>query len=120
MTTTHQLMAAAFCLCGLLFLLHVDSVNSIECKNCTFSQPVCDNGGSALSISCSGGYCLTTRLVSVTPGVDTQGKRRECGGNSIINFCDYITISGIRYYRCVKTCPTDNCNSDVNGTSVIG
>ncbi|XP_025101403.1 uncharacterized protein LOC112568347 isoform X2 [Pomacea canaliculata] len=46
MKTTHRLMAA-FYLCGLLFLYHIDSVNSLRCKVCSYTDPNCNSGNVA-------------------------------------------------------------------------
>ncbi|XP_025114093.1 uncharacterized protein LOC112576072 [Pomacea canaliculata] len=121
MTTTHQLMAAAFCLCGLFFLLHVDCVNSLSCVNCTFSQPVCDNGRSAPSIVCPEGYGYCTTITLSALDLPGEGRRRGCGTKLYIGTqCQEVVISGYRYTHCVQTCTSNNCNVDVNGTSVIG
>ncbi|XP_025101296.1 uncharacterized protein LOC112568274 isoform X1 [Pomacea canaliculata] len=67
MTTTHQLMAAAFYLCGLLFLYHVDSVNSLRCKYCL---PADCSSGNVTDIE-----CLPNQICGIfrqfTPGVNS-------------------------------------------------
>ncbi|XP_025116216.1 uncharacterized protein LOC112577361 isoform X2 [Pomacea canaliculata] len=86
MTTTHQLMAAAFYLCNLLFLYHVDPVNSLICKNCEQTDPNC-NSGEVADAECepSMPYCITIKGT----------------------FSDVLTL-------CPMTCQTDRCNNKEN------
>ncbi|XP_025101364.1 uncharacterized protein LOC112568304 isoform X5 [Pomacea canaliculata] len=110
MTTTHQLMAAAFYLCGLLFLLHVDSVNSLRCKNCSFTTPDC-NSGNVPDIECPPNHVC---------GLVRQFSPEEPGSDKTIRGCasEGEGLSCIRllgpWKQCVLYCSTNNCNSVSN------
>ncbi|XP_025116197.1 uncharacterized protein LOC112577351 [Pomacea canaliculata] len=112
MTTTHQLMAAAFYLCGLLFLLHVDSVNSLRCKSCGSTDFTCETGNDAPAVICNDGdkYCIVIRVIGST----NQGTFRGCF-NEPVNRCVPKTILGVTYQSCSKTCSSDFCNSQLSG-----
>ncbi|XP_025101341.1 uncharacterized protein LOC112568304 isoform X4 [Pomacea canaliculata] len=110
MTTTHQLMAAAFYLCGLLFLLHVDSVNSLRCKYCSYTNPGC-NSGNVTDIECLPNYtCSLIRLFSpLEPENDSTF--RACTTEAVGLYC--IRLMGY-WKQCHLSCSTDNCNSASN------
>ncbi|XP_025101376.1 uncharacterized protein LOC112568329 isoform X1 [Pomacea canaliculata] len=110
MTTTHQLMAAAFYLCGLLFLLHVDSVNSLKCKYCLDTGKDC-HSGNVPEVECRPNeLCFFIR--QFTPGVPgrdntLRGCTSETEGFTCMNVSDSERA-------CVLFCATDNCNNATN------
>ncbi|XP_025101334.1 uncharacterized protein LOC112568304 isoform X1 [Pomacea canaliculata] len=107
MTTTHQLMAAAFYLCGLLFLLHVDSVNSLKCRNCTETDTGC-NSGNVPEIECElNDFCYTIKLSSPAEP-DQVFTLRGCTAKEESNHCVEFAET---WKECHVSCSTDNCNS---------
>ncbi|XP_025101416.1 uncharacterized protein LOC112568359 [Pomacea canaliculata] len=108
MTTTHQLMAAAFYLCGLFFLYHIDCVNSVRCKFCDFANPDC-NSGNVPDVEClPNQLCSVVRLFSPeVPSKTSRGCSEHKEGSSCTEHPDSEK-------RCVLICATDNCNSATN------
>ncbi|XP_025101394.1 uncharacterized protein LOC112568347 isoform X1 [Pomacea canaliculata] len=109
MKTTHRLMAA-FYLCGLLFLYHIDSVNSLRCKVCSYTDPNC-NSGNVAERECQPNHtCAIIREFStVDPGHGTT--MRGCATEAEGSFC--VSLLGT-WKRCQLYCSTDNCNSASN------
>ncbi|XP_025101312.1 uncharacterized protein LOC112568286 [Pomacea canaliculata] len=108
MTTTHRLMAAAFYLCGLLFLYHIDSVKSLKCKLCDFDNNDCTSG------NLPDGECPPNHLCGHFreftkggdgPDVTLRGCTEGAEGFSCTKNPDSDMI------RCVLICAEDNCNS---------
>ncbi|XP_025101437.1 uncharacterized protein LOC112568369 [Pomacea canaliculata] len=108
MTTTHQLMAAAFCLCGLLFLYHVDSVNSLSCKTCDETDPNCYSGDVA-DEDCEPDrpYCTITDF-KFPNELQSSKIFRGCSEDSL-NECKVISTE-LSY--CSSSCETDGCNNE--------
>ncbi|XP_025108253.1 uncharacterized protein LOC112572665 isoform X2 [Pomacea canaliculata] len=103
MTTTHQLMAA-FYLCGLLFLLHVDPVNSIRCKTCHYTNPNCNSGNVPDTDCCfENDHCMIMIFNSSTSSQVTTFRGCTTGGRT-----KCMSIGPNMY--CAIYCCTDNCN----------
>ncbi|XP_025101459.1 uncharacterized protein LOC112568380 [Pomacea canaliculata] len=104
MTTTHQLMAAAFYLCGLLFLLHVDSVSSISCKVCNYTNPNCNEGNVPATECChQSNQCVT---IVFNTSAYSYNIRACAHGHGSPDRC-YV-LGG--YMNCYDYCCYDNCN----------
>ncbi|XP_025094686.1 omega-scoloptoxin-Ssm1a-like isoform X1 [Pomacea canaliculata] len=110
MASAHHLLAAAFSLCGLLFLLHVVTVNSIVCKNCNSNDAGCLSGNVPEGDCGANNRCRTT-IVYYKNG-NTQVTFRGCeNGKEDQDKCtDFDDRS-----ECDEYCNTDNCNKDTYG-----
>ncbi|XP_025101447.1 uncharacterized protein LOC112568377 [Pomacea canaliculata] len=105
MTTTHRLMAAAFYLCGLLFLFHVDSVNSIKCKTCMNTGPDCHAGNVPAKECCFKSSQCVTMIFNSTRSSHLE-TYRLCGDDGGKTRCRPV---GHRNH-CFTYCCTDDCN----------
>ncbi|XP_025094685.1 uncharacterized protein LOC112564225 [Pomacea canaliculata] len=106
MASAHHLLAAAFSLCGLLFLLHVVTVNSLRCKTCRLTDEGCDSRD--LPEKDCGSYALCRTVVFFYKNGDTQVTFRDCvNGKDWKNKCEDVVHSRNCYYYC----DTDNCNN---------
>ncbi|XP_025101266.1 uncharacterized protein LOC112568265 [Pomacea canaliculata] len=108
MTTTHQLMAAAFCLCGLWFLFHFDPVNSIICKKCNNTDANC-NSGEVADAECepSMPYCITSKIFRSDGRITAT---RSCSKASFVTCIKASQLAQV----CAWTCKTDRCNNKDN------
>ncbi|XP_025111734.1 uncharacterized protein LOC112574718 [Pomacea canaliculata] len=107
MAPAQQLLAAAFGLCGFLFLLHVDSVNSISCVQCTPSDPRCDSGNlEPAECDDSHSFCAMYRVFVG----NSQGVFRGCSQHRLRG-CRTKIIEKQESMVCYQTCSWDGCNS---------
>ncbi|XP_025094687.1 uncharacterized protein LOC112564226 isoform X2 [Pomacea canaliculata] len=105
MASAHHLLAAAFSLCGLLFLLHVVTVNSLRCKTCYLTNEPCN------SIYLRHEDCGIDALCRTILFFYRDGRKdlyRDCvRGTDWTSECREEIHSRTCYYYC----DTDNCNN---------